>query len=78
MTDVLTVRLDESTAKAFDEIQKQSRLTRSDLVRKLVIDERRRMLDAELRAESERLMADPVDATEMRRISEEMQTLRDW
>lgn len=78
MTDVLTVRLDEPTAKAFDEIHVQSGLTRSDLVRKLVIDERQRMLDAELRAESERLMADSVDVAEMRRISEEMQTLRDW
>ncbi len=78
MTEVLTVRLDEPTAKAFDEIQDQSGLTRSDLVRKLVIEERRRMLDGELRSESGRLMADPVDAAEMQRISTEMQTLRDW
>jgi|GEM_PF-5683937 len=78
MADVLTVRLDESTARAFDEIRERSQLTRSDLVRKLVMDERRRLVDAELRAESERLTANKVDAAEMRRISEEMQTLRDW
>jgi Arc/MetJ-type ribon-helix-helix transcriptional regulator len=76
-TNTITVRADAEIADALDELMSDGG-TRSSVVRAAILAAARKHRRARLRAEAERLAADPEDAAEMRAVREDMESLRAW
>ena len=76
-TNTITVRADAEIADALDELMSDGG-TRSSVVRAAILAAARKHRRVRLRAEAERLAADPEDAAEMRAVREDMESLRAW
>lgn len=79
MTKSVTVRFnDVESARALDVLTATSGAPTSDAIRAAVINEAKRVQQAELRAEAERFNGDSADAEEMRAIQADMEDVRAW
>jgi hypothetical protein len=74
---ILNIRLDPKTDEALAQLTADG-TTRSDAVRQAIIDAAKAARGKRLQEESERLGKDPEDRAEIRRIQEDMETIRAW
>lgn len=78
MTKMLTTRLDDDTETALDHVLEETGKNASQLVRDLIHDANRALIDARVRAECEAIMADPAERAEIDAVQEDMEYLRAW
>jgi Arc/MetJ-type ribon-helix-helix transcriptional regulator len=71
---MVSLRLDDEATRALDELTKDG-TSRSEAVREALVVAARKRRSDELRAEAERLAADPVDRAEMKALMEFMESL---
>lgn len=76
MTQAISVRLDDEALRALRRLEALG-LSRSDAIRKALVDSAARLLDKDaLRMEARALEADEDDRQEMREVAELMESLR--
>jgi hypothetical protein len=75
MARMISLRLDEKAARALEELMSDGK-GRSEAVREALIVAARLRRDGQLRAEAERIGADPEDRAEMAEILAFMESLR--
>lgn len=74
---IVNVRVDPQTEAALDELTADG-TTRSEAIRRAILDAAREARSRQLRQESERLRNDPDDLAEVRRIQEIMEDMGAW
>ncbi len=74
---VITVRVDEEISRALDELASEGQ-SRSVVIREAILAAAREHRRARLRAEAERLAADPEDVAEARAVQADLESLRAW
>ncbi len=73
----LTIRIDAEVERALAALTGTGQ-SRSEAVRKAILDAERARRRAQLRAEAEELRNDPEDVTAARELTAEMDTVRAW
>lgn len=73
----ITFRSDPETDRALAELTADGS-ERSDAIRRALAAQAKRHRQERMRAEAERLAADPEDLAEMRRVREDMESGRAW
>jgi len=76
--DTLTIRTDETTQQALENLQEWTGQTRTQITRQALIDAERAARRAQLRAESAALASDPDDREEALAVLSEMEGIRAW
>jgi predicted transcriptional regulator len=69
---VVTFRIDERTKRALDKLQEDTGKTRSEVLRRAILDAEEAALQARMREESRRLYNDPADRAEAKAVLEFM------
>ncbi len=73
---MVSLRLDDETARALDLLMKSGK-SRSEAVREALIEAAARQRSVDLRAEAERLAADPTDRAEAKAVLDFMESFRE-